>query len=243
MRSLLARRLIPAFLLAWALVSPTRAGLSMTHSFAIDPESRPASLRVEIPADQVVAGARLIALECVSDGARAPLSATARVGYQGFERGRHVAWLELPEERWLPAEHDAHPTRLTVQLELEPSTERPVPRERVVPEWWEGGRPTYAMIGSSRAIQGPDGSAAGSGPMSHRRSEPFKPTQVPSLLGSPVAYLIVTTDALVEAFQPLADWKTASGVPAVIRTLSFIREQYPAAADDPERLRLFIRDA
>ena len=242
MRSLLARRLIPAFLLAWALVSPTRAGLSMTHSFAIDPESRPASLRVEIPADQVVAGARLIALECVSDGARAPLSATARVGYQGFERGRHVAWLELPEERWLPAEHDAHPTRLTVQLELEPSTERPVARERVVPEWWEGGRPTQAMIGSSRAVQGPDGSA-GSGPMSHRRSEPFKPTQVPSLLGSPVAYLIVTTDALVEAFQPLADWKTASGVPAVIRTLSFIREQYPAAADDPERLRLFIRDA
>ncbi|MCE9628037.1 MAG: hypothetical protein K8R56_08985, partial [Candidatus Eisenbacteria bacterium] len=33
------------------------------------------------------------------------------------------------------------------------------------------------------------------------------------------------------------------GVPAVVRTLSFIRQQYPIGADDAERIRLFIRDA
>ena len=33
------------------------------------------------------------------------------------------------------------------------------------------------------------------------------------------------------------------GQDAVVRTVSFIRQQYPYGADDPERIRLFIRDA
>jgi hypothetical protein len=80
-------------------------------------------------------------------------------------------------------------------------------------------------------------------PVRARTAEPFRPTPLPSVLGSPVAYVIVTTDALVSSFQPLADWKTASGVPTVVRTLSFIRDQYPQAVDDPERIRMFERDA
>ena len=36
-------------------------------------------------------------------------------------------------------------------------------------------------------------------------------------------------------FQRLADWKTQSGVPAVVRTLSFIRQQYPQGSDDADR--------
>src|SRR5262249_21826764 len=75
------------------------------------------------------------------------------------------------------------------------------------------------------------------------KAQPFKPLQVPSVLGSPVEYLIVTSDAMASQFQQLADWKTQSGIPAVVRTVSFIRAQYPAAADDAERIRLFIRDA
>jgi hypothetical protein len=58
-----------------------------------------------------------------------------------------------------------------------------------------------------------------------------------------VDYVIVTTDSLAAAFQPLADWKTQSGVPAAIRTLGFIRAEYPVAVDDAERIRLFLRDA
>jgi peptidase C25-like protein/VCBS repeat protein len=245
MRSRLGCLLIPASLLAWALVGPAWAGPSMTRTLEVAAESGPATVQMEIPPELEVARAQAIALECAVDGARASASVMVRVGYQGFQRGRHLAWLELPEGRGLPAGHDAHAARLTVQLELEPSAARPVARERAVSEWWEGGgRPADAAFRSSQAARAPDGSATGAGPTSRRRGpEPFQPTQVPSLLGSPVAYVIVTTDALVEAFEPLADWKTASGVPAVIRTLSFIREQYPAAADDPERIRLFIRDA
>ncbi len=237
--------LIPASLLAWALVGPAHAGPSLTRTFEIGPGPQSATVQLEIPVDQVVAGARVIAIECAVDGARATQGVTARVGYQGFERGRHVAFLDLPEGRGLPPGHEGHAARLTVQLELEASAARPVARERAVPEFWEGGgRPTSAMPRSSEVVRATEGFAPGSGPAFRPGgAQPFKPTQVPSLLGSPVAYVIVTTDALVEAFQPLADWKTASGVPAAIRTLRFIREQYPAAADDPERIRRFLQDA
>ncbi|MGH7731334.1 MAG: C25 family cysteine peptidase [Candidatus Eiseniibacteriota bacterium] len=215
----------------------------MTRTLEVDPEPGPATVQMEIPHDQVVARVQVIALECAVDGARAPLGVTAHVSYQGFQDGRHLAWLELPEGRGLPPEHGTHKARVTVRLGLEPSAARPVVRERAV--WWErGGTPGDAAARPQPAGHATDRSAprASSSPRG-RQAEPFLPTQVPSLLGSPVAYLIVTIDSLVPAFEPLANWKTASGVPAVIRTLSFIRETYPAAADDPERIRLFIRDA
>ena len=62
------------------------------------------------------------------------------------------------------------------------------------------------------------------------------------MLGSPVAYVIVTSDALAGEFQRLADWKTQAGVPAVVRTLSFIRQEY-VGTDDADRIRRFLRDA
>jgi hypothetical protein len=37
----------------------------------------------------------------------------------------------------------------------------------------------------------------------------FQPTSFPSLEGSPVDYVIITNDSLVDEFQVLADWKTA----------------------------------
>jgi len=55
--------------------------------------------------------------------------------------------------------------------------------------------------------------------------------------------VIITDDTQAAEYQRLADWKTQSGVPAVVRTLSFIRSQYPRGADDAERVRDFIRDA
>ncbi len=250
MRLRVGRHLIAASLLALALVSTARAGTSVTRTLQLDPDRLPVTGGVESPAGQRVARVEPIALECAVDGARAPAGVTVRVGYQGFERGRNVAWLEMPEGRGLPAGHEQHPARLTVRLEFEPSALRPVARERVVPEWEDSGRPTRTIAAGSRSGAPADGLPTAPAEFGRtvssargRAAEPFRPTQVPSLLGSPVAYLIVTTDTLVSAFQPLADWKTASGVPAAVRTLSFIREQYPAAVDDPERIRLFIRDA
>ncbi len=54
-------------------------------------------------------------------------------------------------------------------------------------------------------------------------------------------YIIITTEALQEALQPLAEWKTSKGVPTLIRTLSWIRQNFPDGVDDAERMRNFIR--
>ena len=159
-----------------------------------------------------------------------------QAGVQGFERGQGVAYVEVAPVRWNPATGELERIeRVRVRLVLEPTSERPLERERVVPEWEDGG--VGAASPGSRAAQ-PTALVGGA-----RQAEPFKATQLPSVLGSPVAYVIVTNDAMAPAFQQLADWKTQSGVPAVVRTISFIKQQYPFGADDAERVRLFIRDA
>ncbi|MFN8180101.1 MAG: C25 family cysteine peptidase [bacterium] len=76
--------------------------------------------------------------------------------------------------------------------------------------------------------------AAGSG---------FAPRDVPSVQGSPVDMVIVTTPALAASFQTLADWKTKKGVPTVVKTTDWIDANYPAGHDQPERVRDFLKDA
>jgi len=213
------------------------AGVTVTRTVRLDPRRAPATAPFELPVDQRIGAVEMVSAECTADGARVPAGAAIRVGYQGFERGRHVAWLELPNGCGLPADHAGHAVNLRVRLTLEPATVAPVPRERVVPEWED-----VSVLGGPRATS-PARKALGGSTSPGPGPAPYMPTQVPSVLGSPVDYLIVTTDELVPAFQKLADWKTASGVPAAVRSMSFIRTQYPTAVDDPERIRLFIRDA
>ena len=55
-------------------------------------------------------------------------------------------------------------------------------------------------------------------------------------------YVIITSDALKDAFQPLADWKTKKGVPAEIVTISWIEDNY-LGIDTQEKIRNFIKDA
>jgi hypothetical protein len=71
----------------------------------------------------------------------------------------------------------------------------------------------------------------------------FNPSKTPSLSGSEVSYLIITTDALAAAFQPLADHRTAQGLPAVVKTLEWITANYRHGVDIQETIRMFIRDA
>lgn len=52
-------------------------------------------------------------------------------------------------------------------------------------------------------------------------------------------YLIITNEALKPAFQKLADWKTAKGVPAIIKTTEEILNEYPGS-DLPERIRNYL---
>ncbi len=213
--------------------------------------------RVELPPGTRLAGVRLLETSTapLADGVRVPsaerprqnldgLDRTApdpeifgsagfvpaepvRVGAQGFQRGRTVAYVIVAPARWSPSTGALERLeRVRVELVLEPDAARPLERERVVPEWEPGSAGT-----TRAALPRP------------RTAEPFKATQLPSVQGSPVEYVIVTSDEMAPAFQRLADWKTATGVPAVVRTMSFIQQQYPRGADDAERVRAFLRDA
>ncbi len=71
---------------------------------------------------------------------------------------------------------------------------------------------------------------------------PFTPSDAPGPAGTLVAQVIVTSEALAEAFGRLADDETGRGVPTVVRTVPWIDARYPGA-DAPARIRAFLRDA
>ncbi|MEJ2545950.1 MAG: C25 family cysteine peptidase, partial [Calditrichaceae bacterium] len=54
-------------------------------------------------------------------------------------------------------------------------------------------------------------------------------------------YIIITTDELAASFEPLAEWKTRKGVPTIIRTLNWVRNNFPDGLDDADRIRNYIR--
>jgi hypothetical protein len=55
-------------------------------------------------------------------------------------------------------------------------------------------------------------------------------------------YLIITNEELVSSFQPFAEWKTEKGIPAVIRTTSWINSNY-SGGDLQERIRNYLKIA
>ena len=161
------------------------------------------------------------------------------LGAQGDLRGHNVAYLRVNPVRWNPVSGElTRVSRVNVRLTLDVDSTPPLTRERIVREWEDGGLPSGIPSRDLAKTVVSATAAAGKG-----KAEPFVAQQLPSVLGSPVEYVIVTNDAMAPVFQQLADWKTQTGVPAVVRTLSFIQQQYPSAADDAERIRLFLRDA
>jgi hypothetical protein len=69
-----------------------------------------------------------------------------------------------------------------------------------------------------------------------------RPAAAQLVAGPAEGYVIITTDALATEFQPFADWKRRLGLPATVKTIEALRSEYPTAADDAERMRLWIRD-
>jgi len=72
--------------------------------------------------------------------------------------------------------------------------------------------------------------------------EAFAPDDFPNFNGQPVEYVIITNETLSEGFQEIADWKTRTSVPAVVRTVEWIYSYYPGV-DQAEKVRNFIIDA
>ncbi len=71
----------------------------------------------------------------------------------------------------------------------------------------------------------------------------FSPTFRPSVDGSPVDMVIVTDESQEAEYQRLADYRTRTGITTVVRTMSWVRANYPQGVDDAETLRNFIKDA
>jgi hypothetical protein len=69
------------------------------------------------------------------------------------------------------------------------------------------------------------------------------PTMVRAKVANAVPFVIVTDAAFAAAFAPLAAAHGGMGLPAEVHTLQAIQTAYPAAADDAERIRFFLRDA
>jgi hypothetical protein len=170
------------------------------------------------------------------------------LGSQGWMRGTNLAFLKVVPVRW-----DARTgalervTRVRVRLTLAGERSPALERLRLAPSWDRDpvasllGRPAVPPLDARRA--GAVTTEAGGGAAAETDEVGFEATQLPSVLGSPVSYVIITNEEMAPEFQRLANWKTQTGVPTVVRTMSFIHAQYPAATDDADRVRQFIRDA
>jgi hypothetical protein len=77
---------------------------------------------------------------------------------------------------------------------------------------------------------------------SERVEGSFAPKQGPQLGGSPVSYVIIVPDDYATPFYDFAEWKTKLGYPAVVRTTSWIYQNYEGA-DLAEKIRNFIINA
>ncbi|MBD3179061.1 MAG: hypothetical protein GF417_05400, partial [Candidatus Latescibacteria bacterium] len=71
----------------------------------------------------------------------------------------------------------------------------------------------------------------------------FMPSYLPSMEGSSVKYLIITSQEMESVFQDFADYKTRTGVPAVVRTTEWIQSNTRNGVDLAETIRNFIVDA
>ncbi len=163
-----------------------------------------------------------------------PAQPWARPGAGGFLRGRHLWAIQI----W-PVRRDPSGWRLATRLQLKVTIE-PDPSRQPLPRF----RQTAADDKVARALEANWGLGRPPAPSGgYAEPGPFQPTFRPTADGSPVEYVVVTTDALATEFERLARWKTEKGVPATVRTIEWINTTYPNGADLAERLRFFVRDA
>ena len=243
---------LPAGTRAVALRATAGGFVDLQGGAPVRPAQRPAS-GLEPPSWTEPMAARYGESEWTS-------SPPAVLGPAGTMRGRSLASLVLLPVQVIPATGRARlATRIEVTVETAADPQALV-RKRIVPEWEvemdagfaavlsrgpeavrqgiESGRRWSAAPALGPQIGGLGAAAAGPG-----LTRPFAPTALPSTLGSPVEYLIITNEAMKPVLQTLADWKTEKGVPAAVRTVEFIEQNYPFGVDRAERVRMFVRDA
>jgi len=163
-----------------------------------------------------------------------------RAAGEGFMRGRRIASFLVSPVQYRDVEQKLRfDDRMSIVLELTPDVVRPLKTERIIESSErEFERALRRLVVNPNPAQ-VEVTARPEGPA----KQPFSPSFRPSLDGSPVEYVIITNDAMQLEFQRLADWKTKSGVSAVVRTTSWIRQNYLDGCDLSETIRKFIQDA
>ncbi|MBN2565741.1 MAG: hypothetical protein JXB46_08520, partial [Candidatus Eisenbacteria bacterium] len=160
-------------------------------------------------------------------------------GYLGGYRVAAVAFY--------PLQYAPRSGRLTlassfsIELELDGSEDQSLPRHRVTAR----SDDLYRGLVSRLVVNPDDVDLAGPRTPLTTDSElqGFLPRYTPSLEGSAVEYVIITSSEFESQFTSFAEWKTRQGIPAVVRTVSWINSEYPGGVDSAERVRMFIQDA
>ncbi len=192
--------------------------------------------------DGTRAGIVAVPSEVLGDGSIFPRWKVQHLGTSGY-RGYRMAIFAV-----YPFRYDLESGRLTLDRELELVIEtepesvhaESAARLRAVDGFREGNKRDIESM-----VQNPE--AASTYVFSDIEVDDtdrgYLPSYLPSMEGSEVSYLIVTNEEMAPVFEELAAWKTRKGVPAVVRTVEWIEQNYRAGADKAESIRNFIQEA
>ncbi len=154
---------------------------------------------------------------------------------QGYLAGNHLVTLAVTPFQYRPTAGDlVFYTRLNIGIELRPVEE--VPALSRIPDRPPEVESLYHNV--LRRVAGNKKDIAG---LSFNSLLPVPSATVPGDTAD-CEYVIVTSEGLASAFQPLVEWKTKKGVKAGVAVLDSILANYPGR-DDAERLRNFLIQA
>jgi parallel beta-helix repeat protein len=162
---------------------------------------------------------------------------------EGFSSGYKLAEIEIHPLRYVAAERRlVFCSSMHISLTLTPceNQARPVYRRSELTQQ-HVEKAVRAMVVNPEDI---DGYNLGFGFHVEGKSSPGKLTltELPSVEGNPVDYVVITSAAMAGAFDSILDWRTRRGQVAALRTVEWIDAHYPGC-DIQERIRNFIIDA
>ena len=195
-----------------------------------------------LPAVLVVPPGQQAVSATARDATTGATLATEYLGTTGY-CGYSIALVRVACPAATTGEVAAASRTIDITVETTPGTQAPVVRRRVDAEQAARERERLRQL-----VANPQDVELHAPAPQHARSRiesarGFHPTADPSLDGSGVRYLIVTTEALQASFQPLAEWKTSRGVPAAIRTIEWIESRTRRGVDRAETIRNFLTEA
>jgi hypothetical protein len=162
---------------------------------------------------------------------------------EGFSSGYKLAEIEIHPVRYVAADRRlvfCSSMHVTLSLQQCENLARPVyRRSELTQEHIE--KTVRAMVVNLEDVEGYD---LGPGFQVQGPSSPGRltVTELPSVEGNTVDYVVITSEAMAGAFDSIIDWRTRRGQVAALRTVEWIDANYPGC-DVQERIRNFIIDA